>query len=149
LPHLSHAWVRRLAVGAGWLCLAVVAAAWMLERFAGDRWWLSVPLLYGPQWIWIIPFAFAVALAAWARIRWLWIGVGGALLMLCNLLGFVVSCSGSSSPQAFRIRVLSSNLAGAVQPYRLMELLAAERPQVIALQENSANDLLAVLERDG
>jgi len=138
-PTAGERWRRRLAAALAaltWVYLAAVAVVWLLLWVGGDRWWFATVLLFGPRWPYAVPWPAFVLFASLARRRLLWpLAAAGVVLAvpiagLCLPLGRLAGQAGPS------LRVLTCNVDGdAVDAKRLAALIAAEKPDAVALQE--------------
>ena len=149
---LAQRRLRRWATRLCWSYFAGLVLVLMFLRMLGDRWWPTVPLLYGPQWIWAVPLPVSLAGAALARSRWAWGSVVFAAALLVPLTGLQINFARSSSTSlagASRIKVITCNMAGRTGAEGLFDLIAAEAPDVIALQEAPADQPLRYLELQG
>jgi endonuclease/exonuclease/phosphatase family metal-dependent hydrolase len=135
-----------LTLAASWAYAISVLALWVLLRVLGDRWWLATILLYGPRWLTMLPLALLVPVAAVVNRRTLVPLFAGLVLCVFPLMGFCIpwrSWIPSGTENGLRIRILSCNVHYAnVHPDRLFDLIASERPDIVALQEwSSRHDL--------
>lgn len=116
--------------------LACVATVWALFRLQGDRWWFATLLMYGPRWIYVVPFIVLVPVVLFLQPRLILpLGCTGAVA-IGSLMGFYVPWRtwGQSSPTA--LRVLSFN----IERYQatgqdFSTLLNQNQPDLIAVQE--------------
>ena len=131
---LVHA---RLAVAvASWFCLAALALYWYLLATWGDRWWFATVLLYAPRWPSGIPLVALVPLALWLSRRSLAPLAAGTLIFLGPVMGLCIPYAATSTPTAFRLRVLTFNAEeGVASIENIAELVRTFEPDVVALQE--------------
>ena len=119
-----------------WLYLALVLVVWLLLRFGGDRWWLATVMLFGPRWLYAIPWVALVPVAALVRPRLLWPLAGAAVVLLGPIMGLCLPWARLVARDGPMVRVLTCNIDGAaVDVQRLAELVADTQPDVVALQE--------------
>jgi endonuclease/exonuclease/phosphatase (EEP) superfamily protein YafD len=112
---------------------------WLFLRGLGDRWWLATILLFGPRWMALLPLVVLIPASALGPRRVLPPLAVGLALAVGPVMGFCLpwrSWLGAGSESHMRIRILSCNVHYAnLHPDALFDLIAAERPQIVALQE--------------
>ena len=120
-------------------CLYVLAmlALWIGLRVAGDRWWAATLVLFGPRWVFILPYAALLPATLIFRLRSSWITIGGAGVTLFALMGFCLPWRGliPNADGGPTLRVLSCNTHNEeldIPSFR--RVMEAEQPDVIALQ---------------
>lgn len=132
----------RLALGAAsWSYLVAVLTIWALTWISGDRWWFATLILFAPRWIVALPLAPLLPLAAVVRRRLLSPLLTAAGVLLFGVMGLCVPWTtlGARS-EKHAIRVLSSNVqGGSVDQDAFLSLIAQVGPDVVALQECSAD----------
>jgi endonuclease/exonuclease/phosphatase (EEP) superfamily protein YafD len=146
---------RRAVMVVSWSCLAYFAAIfglWALLWTVGDRWWLATLVTYGPRWVWAAPLSILIPAAAVIRPKLLWLLLIAGVVVIGPVMGFCVPrpTMAGEPAAAFTIRVLTCNAGGVdLRPGALAELIAATRPDVVALQEGSVRSLPAGSWSDG
>jgi vancomycin resistance protein VanJ len=131
------------------LCLVYYAAImglWVLLGTVGDRWWFATVVMYGPRWIWAMPFVILTPAAVVIRPKLLWLLAIAGVVVIGPVMGFCVPWATMEGKPAgaFSIHVLTCNAGGGnLRPGALAELIAATRPDVVALQEGSVRSLPA------
>ncbi len=119
-----------------WSYVAAVLAVWLLRRLGGDRWWFATVMLFGPRWPYAVPWALLAPAAALVRPRLLWPLMAAALVLLGPIMGLCLPWARLAAHGGRTVRVLTCNIDGAnVNIRRLMTLVAAAQPDVVALQE--------------
>jgi len=84
----SGPWRRRVAVALSVAYTIGLLVAWVVLRFAGERWWLPLVGLYAPPIGFFFPAPFVLAVTwRWAGRRWFASQFLAALLALYGLLG--------------------------------------------------------------
>ena len=140
LPRRSRwrARFKRLLSWATWLYVLGVAAVGAIIWFAGDRSWISLPLLYGPRWLLLAPLILLVPLAIALRATGAAFGLTLVAAAIAGpILGFQASPRALATGDAPRdLRILSHNL-GTMAPTapRFLAVLEQVRPDVAVLQE--------------
>ena len=121
--------------GIGWLLVVALLAVTMVYRFFGDRTWWGTALIYTGRWPWLLPVAALLPFAlAWRRLALLPVGVA-ALVVVGPLMGGTVSTA-PLRPRNKPLRILTYNVEGGnVVSFRLREILADTRPDIVGLQE--------------
>jgi endonuclease/exonuclease/phosphatase (EEP) superfamily protein YafD len=122
----------------GWAALAAMVALTLLLWTRGDRWWPATVLLFGPRWLVVPPLALMALLAAALSRRALVPLVPALVLAIGPFLGFRIGWRAllPSGSDDRIVRVVTYNVQGGerVGP-RIRELIAATRPDVVAIQE--------------
>ena len=122
----------------GWgyfAAMVLLAAVFVLLPNDG---WFSTVLLYAPRWPWVLPPVLLLPFALFKKRRKALIPVGlSFLLIVWPIWGLCVSWRTAISHEvAQQWRIMSLNCgAGACDVRRLMSLIEALQPDVIALQE--------------
>ncbi|MFV1967347.1 MAG: endonuclease/exonuclease/phosphatase family protein [Pirellulaceae bacterium] len=120
-----------------WAYLPCVIAAWLLIRFAGDRWWVATLMLFGPRWLYALPLTVLLPWVLLRRRRLLWLLVPAMLICLFPLAGFCVPWFGRPAASEQDLRILSYNARGWVGgDARLRELIRQTEPDIVAIQEH-------------
>ncbi|HMF37820.1 MAG TPA: endonuclease/exonuclease/phosphatase family protein, partial [Isosphaeraceae bacterium] len=136
-----------------WAYSATLLGCYAAASFLSAEVWPVHLILYGPRWIAALPVILLVLLAAWLRLRWSTLPLSVALFSFIGISGFNVPwenllTTGVDSGQT--LRVLTCNVQGRDLKIRnLADFVAAERPDVVCLQECSLVDPLAVLGGEG
>jgi vancomycin resistance protein VanJ len=138
--------------GTSFLYAAVVLGACLTLHLAGDRWWLATLILYGPRWPWALPLVALLPAAALAQRRLLWLLAVVAVLLLVPVMGLCLpwgAVSAETCPGP-TLRLLTCNVHyGDLDPDALGALIAAEAPDVVALQSWSSRYQSAVFASGG
>jgi vancomycin resistance protein VanJ len=133
-------WRRRvgLAVGAcSCLYLVTVLGLWALLGVA-DLWWPATLFLFSPRWLLALPSLLLLPAAGALRPRAVAPVLCGLVLVLGPVMGFSIPWQRlrSDPPPGRHFRVLTCNMHyHPVPPEPLDQLLAAERPDIVVLQE--------------
>ena len=126
---------------AAWLYVLFTVALWIGLRVAGDRWWPATLVLFGPRWVFVLPYLFLLPAAGLLRLRCSWGLVFGIGITFFSLMGLCVPWrallpGGHAGP---RVRVLTCNTHGEeLDTAAFARLIASEQPDVVALQGWSA-----------
>jgi endonuclease/exonuclease/phosphatase family metal-dependent hydrolase len=130
--------IARAVAWASWIYLALVVAVWICIRAEADRWWLATLMIFGPRWIWGLPFIVLIPAALLARRRSLWIQGLAILVVAGPIMGFcfpwrkLITHEARGTP----IRVLTCNVDSEhLNARALRRILDDIRPDVVALQE--------------
>ena len=118
------------------LLLVVVSSIYL----AGDRVWWGTLLIFGPRWIWGIPFPFLAL--AWGRLscRRRSCLIVSAILYGYFIVGFNVPVAFFASSDLPAIRFMTLNLEGGETDWqKLQRLLDLYQPDVLLFQECPAN----------
>ena len=118
-----------------WGYLAFLVGVGIVMHELGDRWWPASLLLFGPRWPLACPLLLLLPWALAAR-NWRSAGAlaGAAVALLVPVLGFRVSIPGARSERA-DLRLLSCNIHRQhLDAAKLAAFIAAERPDIVALQ---------------
>lgn len=128
---------RKLVSAACLIYMAIVAASLLLIYVGGDRWWPATLLLFAPRWPFAIPLAVLGPAAALIRPRMLIAVLATALLVFGPLMGLrLPRIAASPAPGINPLRVLTCNTHNqALNAQRLREVIAAEKPDIVTLQE--------------
>ncbi len=132
---------RRGVAILSWAHLAVVLLVLILLRTAGDRWWLATVMLFAPRWPYGLPLVALVPAALGLNRRALWPLTGVVVLLVGPVMGLCLPWAAAGPTTGPRLRIMTCNVQGgdAVKD-RLAELVLAEQPDVVALQEVWGND---------
>ena len=129
-------WPAPAVAACTWSYVAAVLAVWLLLCFGGDQWWFATVMLFGPRWLYAIPWVALVPVAALVRPRLLWPLAGAAVVLLGPIMGLCLPWARLVASDGPMVRVLSCNIdRTAVDVQRLVELVADTQPDVVALQE--------------
>lgn len=106
-------------------------------RAVGERWWVTAVGLYLPRLGFALPLPVLTVLLLWRGRRRLLITQAVALILLVfPLMGLHMSWRGTPSPGAFRLRVLTFNVAtGPHGNEPLLAVVRSANPDVIVFQE--------------
>lgn len=117
--------------------VAYALGTWAAFSWLGDRTWIGTALLFTGRWIWLLPVLALAALTAIGGRRWMPGPLLAAVLVLHGVMGFRTGWRTLLPAPAGRpLRVMTFNVEGGDRVgVRLAELLNAERPDVVALQE--------------
>lgn len=121
-----------------WSYVIAVPLVWLLFRVAGDRWWPTTLLLFGPRWLGLLPLVLLVPLSLVVRVRLLLPLAAATLLFVFGVMGFCLPIrSFTRGPNhAPQLAVLTCNVnGGAVNTESLQYLLLAESPDLVTWQE--------------
>ncbi|MFN0054071.1 MAG: endonuclease/exonuclease/phosphatase family protein [Planctomycetales bacterium] len=127
-----------------WISLAYLVAtvaAWILVRWAGDRWWPATLLTFGPRWMLLVPLVLLVPLAAWRFWRALIPQALAALLIVGPIMGLCLSWSalfqGPRDPGHPVLRIVTYNCGGggADKVAALAAYVRLARPDILVLNE--------------
>jgi len=136
-----------------WIYSATLLGLYAALSVSSAEVWPLHLILYGPLWIAALPVILLVPLAAWLRLRWSTLPLSVALFSFIGISGFNIPWENllrtgvDSGPT---LRVLTCNVKGRSLKIRnLADLVAAEQPDVVCLQECSLVDPLAVLGVEG
>jgi vancomycin resistance protein VanJ len=129
---ILNATLRSLAIGYPIAVIAFIVAL----RLVGERWWGTTIALYLPRLPFALPLLPLTAAILWiGPRRLLWTQVLATVLLLM-LFGFRISWPTSTTPGAFRLRIVSCNInGGSLGVGRVLRSLQATNPDVILLQE--------------
>jgi vancomycin resistance protein VanJ len=131
---------RRLMVvalmGLTWSYLVAVVVAWLLLRFAGDRWWFATVMLFGPRWFYAVPWLVLAPLVLWLRPRLFAPLAIAAVVLIGPIMGLCLPWARLMNNSGHSVRVLTCNVDGsAVDVNRLAALVNSSQPDLVALQE--------------
>ena len=136
-----------------WVYSATLLGSYTAISFSPADVWPVHLILYGPLWIAALPVILLVPLAAWLRLRWSTLPLSVALFSFIGISGFNVPWENLLTTRVDSgqtLRVLTCNVQGRDLKIRsLADIVAAERPDVVCLQECSLVDPLAVLGGEG
>jgi endonuclease/exonuclease/phosphatase family metal-dependent hydrolase/putative flippase GtrA len=133
--------LRRTLTTVAWLYLGAVLAIWLLLRIGGERWWLATLLLFGPRWLFGLPLVALLPAAAALSRRLLWVLMAAAFVVAFPIMDVRIPWARAFVPSGAQIRVLTYNVTGeAVTADALASLIEEVRPDIVALQEVSAED---------
>lgn len=116
------------------IALLVIA---MCLRFVGERWWVTAVGLYLPRLGFALPLPVLSVLLLWrGRRRLLITQAVAAILLIFPLMGLRFAWHGAPSPGAFRLRVLTFNVAtGPHGNEPLLAVVRSANPDVVVFQE--------------
>jgi vancomycin resistance protein VanJ len=128
----------RWTLAACWAYAVGLVALVGLVAVAGDLWWPTTFIVYGPRWAWALPAVVLLPVAALARRRaTLWPITIAAALVVGPVMGFCIPWRtlrpGGPTPIA-RVRVLTCNVEAGTAT-GLPALVASEVPDIVVLQE--------------
>jgi vancomycin resistance protein VanJ len=134
---IASATLRSLAIGYPIALIILIAAL----RFVGERWWGTTIALYLPRVPFALPLLPLIVAIVWlGPRRLLWTQLMAVALLLV-LMGFRLAWPTPSTPGALHLRIVSCNInGGALGAKRIMSPLRATDPDIIVLQEVSADD---------
>ena len=131
----------RVSAVVGWTCWAYFAALlalWLLLGLAGDCWWPTTLVLFGPRWVWALPLAALVPLAVGLSRRHLWVLLNASVVVVGPIMGFCVPWRRDlmDDAGAVAVRVLTCNGGGSnLRALDLITLVEQVRPDIVVLQE--------------
>ena len=141
------------AAAAAWIVCAAELAIYAALRLAD---WYVLPTLvsYGPRWVWLVPPALllpaALLLSARFRTPRVLVPLAAALLIVAGpIMQFEIGVRAASAPPA-GLTVVSFNVQG--EPLlggRVLELIASEGADIVALQECPQDDARRLAEALG
>jgi vancomycin resistance protein VanJ len=140
-------WLRLFAIALGVGYPLALLIAWLLLRFVGEGWWVTIVGLYAPPVGFLFPAPLVIAAAwAWAPKRVLLLQVGSLLVALFPLMGLHLgSLHGGTAPEADAIRIVSYNIdVGFHGVPALVAQVQKLNPNLVLLQE-AGEDLAAEL----
>jgi vancomycin resistance protein VanJ len=141
--HAARRWLRKAVVVSDWIYLVVVILVWILMRTVGDRWWATTMFIFGPRWILLLPLSILLPSTFFLRRKSLVVVLLlAAITVLIPIMGLTVPYHQAVSVNSggVRIRVLTCNIHWReFDPLALTRVIAAENPDVVALQEWSPN----------
>ena len=115
--------------------IALVIALVVLLLGYADRWWLGSLLAFGPRW----PLLLPLALALFTRDRAVWIGLALTGLVVAGpFMGFSFGTDCGEPPATSShvpLKIITFNTGAGRDASGVMELLAAESPDIAMLQE--------------
>ena len=134
--------LTRLSV---WAYVAVMAVAFPVVQFEGDRWWFATVLIFGPMWTVLVPLGILTPLVFLFRAR-LVIPISViTLLYLFGPLGLRVGHPGrsttSDSPATLSIVTLNAHV-GTIDWNSLHAYLEDIQPHILVLQETGWKEFL-------
>ena len=141
-PRLVRRWLRLFAIALGIGYPLALLIAWLLLRFVGENWWVTIVGLYAPPVGFLFPAPLVIAVAwAWAPRRILLLQVGSLLVALFPLMGLHLgSLRPGSAPDASAIRLVSFNIDVG---FRGVPAIVAQvqrlNPNLVLLQEVGDN----------
>jgi endonuclease/exonuclease/phosphatase (EEP) superfamily protein YafD len=115
--------------------LGVAIICWILYHW-GDEWWFATVLLYGPQWIYLLPLIVFLPMALfWSR-RLVFSLTAITVLILWQIMGFTVSLPRRSDADASILRIMTYNVQRwEVTAQEFSNLLETVQPDIVAIQE--------------
>jgi endonuclease/exonuclease/phosphatase (EEP) superfamily protein YafD len=129
--------LRLLLAISCWIYLGAAVVLWLLLLQADD-WWLSTILLFSPRWLFALPLAALLPAAICLRRRLLAVVLAAGLIVVGPVAGFNIPWQRltSSAPAGKPFRIVTINMHyNRVDPPSLEELIATEKPDVLAIQE--------------
>jgi vancomycin resistance protein VanJ len=144
-------WLARSALIGCWCYSASLGAIYLFSLLAGDRWWGSVLLLYGPRWLLGLPLVLFIPLL-WCCRRWRYgLALAVAVVLVLLLLPVHVGMRGllPRGDEDHSIRVISWNVGGGAVVGDVIEVMAKESADLVALQELDSAFALEALEHQG
>jgi vancomycin resistance protein VanJ len=128
-------WLTKGLVICTWLYFAATLAVWALLWWGADHWWFPTVMLFGPGWLYPLPFIALAPAAALTRHRLLWVLTATAIIVVGPLMGFCVPWARWVAPTRASLRVLTCNVKGkCTDNTALEELIDTTRPDIVALQ---------------
>jgi vancomycin resistance protein VanJ len=140
-------WLRLFAIALGIGYPLALLIAWLLLRFVGESWWVTIVGLYAPPVGFLFPAPVVIAVAwAWAPRRILLLQVGSLLFTVFALMGLHLgSLHGGAAPEADAIRIVSYNIDVGFQGVPgIVAQVQKLNPNLVLLQE-AEEDLAAEL----
>ena len=134
-------WRRRAKSAAALVCWGYAAAclvAFLVIRFAAERWWPATLLLFAPRWVWATPLLIALPAALAYRRKLLWLPLATGVLSLFLLLGFCVPWRTwhPHRPPQVSLRILTCNAhARQMANETVDELLSRYKPDIVLIQD--------------
>jgi vancomycin resistance protein VanJ len=129
---------------AAWATLALVVVATAVLWTMGDRHWVGTAMLFGPRWLILLPVTPLVLAAPFAR-RAAVPALLAAAIALGPFMGFRLGWQGLLPAGQDRVRVVSLNAAGLVDPVlRILDEMESRRVDIAVIQE-CASDVEAML----
>jgi endonuclease/exonuclease/phosphatase family metal-dependent hydrolase len=131
--------VRVWGIRVAWGYFALVVAFWLFLR-QGDDWWPATAAMYAPRWPVALPLLVLIPIAIrWPRRAMLPV-VGAAAIIAWPVLNTAVSLPAlGKPPDGPSLRVMTFNAdQGRMSLPAFQTLLAAEAPDVVAVQEGCA-----------
>ncbi len=102
-------WQRLLA----WFSLLLIVAGSVVISLLGDRFWWTVPILYGPRWVWVLPLIGMLPLLLRAPRRGSLMLLAGLLLLLGPILDARIGLRGlGGTPNGRTVRIVEFNAEG-------------------------------------
>jgi vancomycin resistance protein VanJ len=137
--HTVRRFFRKAVVVSDWIYLLVVIVVWILIRTAGDRWWATTMIIFGPRWILLVPLPILLPSTLFLRRKSLLVVLLlTAIIVMIPIMGLTVPYRQalSASRGRVRIRVLTCNIHWReLDPLALARLITTENPDVVALQD--------------
>ncbi len=128
-------WQRILA----WLSLLIIASGSAVISVLGDRLWWTVPILYGPRWVWALPLVGFLPLLWRSLRRGMPIFAVGVILVCGPILDLRIGLGRLTTTPAGRpLRLIEFNAEGnkdAGSAARQAEILADFDPDIVVVAE--------------
>ncbi len=133
-PHRPR-WARWLV----WLYAAALVAVTLVLYVFGDRTWWGTAVLFGPRWLWLLPWpVLTIAALFWCGWWSRGLALGSGLFWCLAIWGWVIPLDGGRGRQdGAPLRVFTCNLADGLTHYPSLErLLRDVDPDIAAFQES-------------
>ncbi len=139
MSRTSSHWPTTLAL----LTLGGLALVTVTLHVGGDAYWWTLPLLYGPRWIWTPLLLGFVPLLVTRHLAGLVASMVGSLLLVIGILDIGLGLGRLTTPQGVPLRVLTFNAGG-------LGSNAATASPIVALLRSTAPEVASIIEcRDG
>ncbi len=119
------------------LYTVVLTALCFVLYLESDRWWPATLILFGPRWVWLVPFVILTPAAVACR-RWLpRLHVLLQVVLAVPLLGFVIPWSAwrDDAPDGPSIRLLTCNIHfDQLNAPALRDVIVRTQPDLVLLQ---------------
>lgn len=126
------AWASALAIVAGWLTITLL----------GDRVWWTLPILFGPRWIWLLFIAGIVPYIVMSPRRGIPLAVAAALIALLGITDWRLGLGRIQRARGVTVRVMTLNAgAGSSVPQspRILDEIRSEDADVVVITECGGN----------
>jgi hypothetical protein len=131
--------VQRAARRLGWLSLAVILLFWIMIRFLGDDVWWTLPVLYGPRWLYTLVMLGVIPWLVTAPRRAALPVLVGAVLAVFGVLDWRIGLGGLTAGDGPALRVLELNAGagsgGLPNLNDIINELKARDPDIIVIAE--------------
>ena len=145
-PHPRLTTAAKWVLACSWIYLVAMAVVSYLLFVVSETWWVGTVLTYAPRMPYLVPaLALLTASFFWHRSS-ISVNLISAAIVLVPVMGLAIPLSLTSSPtQAsageLSLKVLSCNVQSFKPDFsRVLEEIAAMRPDVVALQEAFRGD---------